>query len=281
MTQFLVQLGGELRKLFARKRTWIGFGAFLALEIVILLIFQIPRTQRRWKRMLEGAGYGFEDYFSGTTLAFQMVIWTAFILGGLYVALVSGDIIAKEVEEGTMRMTLCRPVSRIRVGLLKYCSCVIYTMSLVAFIGLSALAVGTIKEGSGGFFVLQPIVGLFQMYDTGSGLVRYLSALPLLGLSMVSVASLGFMLSCFNMKPAAATICTLTYFLADMIFRGIPYFEDIKAWFITSHTEAWYHVLRSPIPFQKMLEDYAYLFGIDATFVIIGVLAFQTRDFKG
>lgn len=230
--------------------------------------------------MLEGAGYGFDDYFSGTTLAFQMVIWTAFILGGLYVALVSGDIVAKEVEEGTMRMTLCRPVSRVRLGLLKYCACVIYTMVLVAFIGLSALAVGTIKEGFGGFFVLQPIVGLFQMFDTSTGLIRYLSALPFLGLSMVSVASLGFMLSCFNMKPAAATIGTLSYFLADMIFRGIPYFEDVKSWFITSHTEAWYHVLRSPIPVQKMIEDYAYLTGINATLVIVGILVFQSRDFK-
>jgi ABC-2 type transport system permease protein len=118
------------------------------------------------------------------------------------------------------------------------------------------------------------------MYDPGAGVARYLSALPFLGLSMVSVASLGFMLSCFNMKPAAATICTLTYFMTDMIFRGIPYFSDIKEWFITSHTEAWYHVLRSPIPIQDMLEDYAYLAGINATFVILGVLAFQTRDFK-
>jgi ABC-2 type transport system permease protein len=280
MAQFFVQLGGELQKLFARKRTYLGFAAFLALELVILLIFLRPRTQQRWQRMLEGAGYGFGDYFSGTTLAFQMVIWTAFILGGLFVALVSGDIVAKEVEEGTMRMTLCRPISRVRIGLLKYCACVIYTMVLIAFIGLSALAVGTLKEGVGGFFVLQPLVGLFQMYDTQAGLIRYLSALPLLGFSMVSVASLGFMLSCFNMKPAAATICTLTYFLADMIFRGIPYFEDIKGWFITSHTEAWYHVLRSPIPLQRMIEDYAYLAGINATFVVIGVLVFQSRDFK-
>jgi hypothetical protein len=47
MMQFIIQLRGELRKLFGRKRTYIGFGAFIALEIVVLLIFQIPRVQRR------------------------------------------------------------------------------------------------------------------------------------------------------------------------------------------------------------------------------------------
>ncbi|HET6409425.1 MAG TPA: ABC transporter permease [Chthoniobacteraceae bacterium] len=280
MMLFFHQLGGELAKLFARKRTYIGFAAFMALEILILLIFQIPKVQRGWQRTIERAGYGFDSYFSGTTLAFQMVIWTAFILGGLYIALVSGDIVAKEVEEGTMRMTLCRPVSRVRLLLLKYCTCVIYTMSLVLFIGTSALAVATLKEGVGGFFAIQPLAGVFQMYDTGEGVLRYLFAMPFLGLSMLSVASLGFMLSCCNMKPAAATICTLSYFLADMIFRGIPYFEDIKAWFITTHTEAWYHMLRTPIPVEKMVQDYAYLAGINATLVIVGVVIFQSRDFK-
>ena len=39
-----------------------------------------------------------------------MVMWTVFLLGGLYLALVvAGDVMSKEVEDGTMRMILCRP----------------------------------------------------------------------------------------------------------------------------------------------------------------------------
>ena len=55
MTLFLRQLRGELWKLFARKRTYIGFGAFLALEILILLIFQLPKVQRSWRQIIERA----------------------------------------------------------------------------------------------------------------------------------------------------------------------------------------------------------------------------------
>lgn len=280
MSLFFRQLGGELWKLFARKRTYIGFGAFLALEVVILIIFQLPKVQRSWRQIIERAGFGFDDYFSGITLAFQIVFWTTFLLGGLYVALVAGDVVSKEVEDGTMRMTLCRPVSRVRVLLLKYIACVIYTFALVLFIGLSALLVGLLRQGTGGFFAFQPLQNLFVLYDFGPGLARYLGSLPLLTLSLLSVTSLGFALSCFNMKPAAATICTLSYFFADMIFRGIPYFESIKEWFITSHTETWYNVFRSPIPVATMVEDYAYLLAVNATFVVIGVINFQQRDFK-
>ena len=39
-----------------------------------------------------------------------------FLLGGLFLALVSGDVVSKEVEDGTMRMMLCLPASRWRIG---------------------------------------------------------------------------------------------------------------------------------------------------------------------
>lgn len=280
MKILLRQLGGELFKLFARKRTYLGFAAFLAVESLILVLFRLPGVQRSWRRLLEQAGYGFEEYFSGLTLAFQIVLWTSFLLGGLYTALVAGDIVAKEVEDGTMRMTLCRPVSRLRVLLLKYAACLIYTFALVFFIGLSALGIGTLQQGTGGFFAFQPLEQLFVLYDFPTGLARYLASLPLLGLSLASVASLAFALSCLNMKPAAATIGTLSYFLADSIFRGIPYFESLKPWFITNHANTWLNVFRSPVPWPQMVEDYIYLFAVNLTVVIIGIVSFQRRDFK-
>lgn len=280
MTLFLAQFRFELRKLFARKRTWLGFGAFLAVEFVILMLLQLPNVRRSWKFVLERAGYGFDQYFSGITLAFQILIWTIFLLGGLFVALVAGDIVAKEVEDGTLRMTLCRPISRVRLLLIKYLTCVLYTFALIFFIGLSALVVATLRQGYGNFFAYQPLQAIFALFEPGPGHQRYLAGLPLLALSMTSVASIGFMLSCFNMKPAAATIATLTYFIADSIFRSIPYFEDIKQWFLTTHIESWINIFRTPIPVEQMVGDYAYLLAVDATLVIIGVLAFQARDFK-
>ncbi len=279
MSLFFLQLRGELWKLFARKRTYLGFGAFLALEIVILMLFQLPRVQRSWHHLLEDSGYVFEQYFSGITLAFQVVLVTT-LLAFLYTALVSGDIVAKEVEDGTLRMTLCRPVSRGRVLAVKYLTCVIYTFALAFFIGLSALLVGILRQGTGGFFVFHQLEKLYVIYDFRPGLVRYLASLPALGLSLLCVTSFGFMMSCCNVKPAAATISTLSFFIADLIFRGLPYFESIKHWFITAHTETWYNVLRSPIPWQRMVEDYAYLFGVNATFVLIGGVIFCSRDFK-
>lgn len=280
MNLALCQFGFELKKLFARKRTWLGFGAFLAVEAAVLFLLNLPKPKESFRRIIEQNGYGFEDYFSGLTLAQSMLMWTTFLLGALYIALVAGDVVAKEVEEGTMRMVLCRPVTRLRLGVLKFLACVTYTFTLVAFIGVSALLLGLAYRGFGGLLVFAPLERVFALYAPWPGLVRYLAALPFLALSLASIASLGFMFSCCNMKPAAATIATLSIFLFDFIFRSIPYFESLQPFFLNTHMAAWLRVFDDYIPWATMLEDYAYLLALDFTFLLVGLAVFYRRDFK-
>ncbi len=280
MSLFFLQLGGELRKLFARKRTYIGFGAFLLVELLVLGLMQLPRNQRWMTREITRRGFLADDYFSGLTLANQMLGLTIFFLGALYLALVAGDVVAKEVEEGTLRMMLCRPVSRLRLLLVKYAACVLYTFALIIFIGVTALLAGVAWRGTGGLFVFAPMDNLFAFYEWAPGLLRYAATLPLLGLSLLSITSLAFALSCCNVKPAAATIVTLSYLFMDEILRRLPYFESIRGWFLTTHMVTWMNVFRPHLPVAQMVEDYAYLLGVDVTLVIIGVLIFQGRDFK-
>ena len=280
MRLFFLQLRGELKKLFARKRTYIGFGAFLLVEMALLFLLNLPKPKRNFRNLIESHGYIFERYFSGLTLGLLVLMWTMFLLGALYLALVAGDVVSKEVEEGTMRMMLCRPVSRARIVILKYLACVIYTFALIGFIGLSALATGSIYKGFGGLFVFAPMEKIVALHEMWPGLARYLASLPLLALCLTSITSLGFMFSCFNMKPAAATIVTLSVFFFDYIFHGIPYFESLAPYFLATHMSTWLHVFENYVPWWRVLEDFAYLFALDATFVIVGLAAFQQRDFK-
>ncbi len=280
MTLYFLQLRGELAKLFARKRTYIGFGAFLAVEALVLFMLQLPKPRGHFRRLIEESGYVFEQYFSGLTLGLLILMWTTFLLGALYLALVAGDVVSKEVEEGTMRMTLCRPVSRGRIIALKYTASVLYTFTLVFFIGGTALLAGLADRGIGGLFAYAPQDKLFALYEFGPGLARYAAAIPLLALGLLSITSLGFMFSCFSMKPAAATIVTLSLMFLDSIFRNIPYFESLRAFFITAHMATWLNVFQTHIPWPQMAEDYAYLFALDATFLLIGFASFSRRGFK-
>jgi len=274
------QFLGELMKLFARKRTYMGFAAFLGVEILILFLLRLDRVQQSFARVIERNGYVAEYYLSGLTLALLIVLWTVFLLGALYLALVAGDMVAKEVEDGTMRMMLCRPISRARVILLKLAACAVYTACLVIFIALTALLTGWLQAGTGGMFVFAPTEGIFTLYEWDDGLPRYLACLPLLTLSLMTITCLGLFLSCLKMKPAAATILTLSFFFVDTIMRNIPYFEGIRSWFLTSRMSTWVSIFEYQIPWEKMVQDYSWLMAVNATLVVAALVVFQNRDLK-
>ena len=280
MSLFFLQMRNELHKLFARKRTYLGFAAFVAVEILLLLLLNLPKPKAGFRRLIEQNGYGFDQYFSGATLGLLMLMWTTFLLGALYLALVAGDVVAKEVEDGTLRMVLCRPISRLRVGFLKYAACVLYTFALTFFIGITALVAGLLYCGWGGLFAIAPLEQLLAMHEAWPGLWRYLGALPLLGFGLVSITSLGFLFSCCEMKPAAATILTLSIFFFDSIFRSIPYFESLRGWFMTTHMTLWLRVFEYHIPWWRIAEDVTWLGALNVTFALVGLAILQQRDFK-
>ncbi|MBI4023640.1 MAG: ABC transporter permease subunit [Verrucomicrobia bacterium] len=278
---FFTQLNNELLKLFARKRTHIGFGAFVAAEFIILLLLQLQRSKKTFTDLLTRNGYGF-DYYSGITLAVLMILFTIFLLGGLYLALVSGDMVAKEVEDGTMRMVLARPISRIRLLGIKWLACMIYTFALILFIGGTSLLAGVLYRGGlGKLFIFAPHEQLFAIFDSpAEGVWRFARAIFVLSLCIQVVSTLGLMFSCFNMKPATATILTLSVMFVDFVLRNMPYFEGIQRWFITYHTACWVRTFHPIVPWWGILESLFCLFGLNVTFFVIGAMSFCARDFK-
>jgi ABC-2 type transport system permease protein len=275
---FLRQFRFELLKLFARKRTYMGFITFIAIELVIMV--GVNFHKRMFIHSMEDLGLDFSHYFSGPTVAFQMINYTAFSLGSLYLALVCGDIVCKEVEDGTMRMVLSRPVSRLRILALKLLAGVFYTCTLALFIVLSSLVLGVLDRGLGPFFIVDPFQHVAGVFDTGVGLGRYVLATMFLCFAMSTIACLGFMFSCFNMKPAAATIVTLSVYFADIILYKIPVFDDIKGWFISGHMNKWSQFFQPKIPWDVVGQSAGYLLAFDLFFLACGAIYFARRDFK-
>lgn len=279
---FIRQLYHELYKMFARRRTYIGFGAFIAAQLTILGLLQLPKAKQAFSEMIEANGFLFDEYYGGLTLALLIIMFTFALLGALYLALVAGDIVAKEVEEGTMRMVLARPISRFRVLLLKWIGCWIYSFALVAFLALSALTMASIYRGGlGKLFVIIPELEVFEMFpDTGEGMYRYWRGILFLAFGALIIPSMALMFSCFRMKPAAATILTLSILFVDFVLHSIPYFESYKHFFITHHTSCWMVTFQDVVQWPRVVVSLFYLLGINLTCWIIGVMRFCTRDLK-
>ncbi|MGE9270194.1 MAG: ABC transporter permease [Verrucomicrobiales bacterium] len=279
---FLRQLCGELRKLFARPRTYLGYAAFLVMEMLIVVVYKMTNGQRYMRELMERNGLESDYYYSSLTLTFMVMLLSMALLGSIFFALVAGDVVAKETEDGNLRLVLARPISRLRLLLVKYAAIAIYTFTFVFFVGLTGYLMAATTVGwGGGLFVSEPKMKVFAAYgDWGEGAVRLAMGAAGIGLSMITLSSLAFMFSCFRIKPAAATIVTLAILFVDMILQNFPFFRPFEEYFITWRMSCWVYLFEYEISWPKLIESYAFLGGVNFTFFLIGSLAFQLRDFK-
>lgn len=276
---FYLQLRNELWKLFGKKRTYLGFLMFLLAQNVVILIFRFSRASNTMMRTLEGSGYVAEQFRSGLTVAAVMVAPMAYILLPLYVTLVGGDLLAKEAEDGTLRMILSRPISRMRLLLLKWSAGALFSALLIAALGFFGLVFASLWFGWGKMCVFIP-GELFSVFDSGPGLRRYALAHLVMVAKAVSVMGLALMFSSFNVKPAAATILALSFVFLNFILQNIPFFKELQQWFLTYHLNTWQLIFTPAIPWWRVGESLSVLLGFNLTFLVTACAAFQVRDIK-
>jgi len=274
-----LQLRNELWKLFGKKRTYIGFAMFLIAQNVIAFVFRFSNASRGMIRQLENNGYPAEHFISGLTIATVMLFPIAYVLLPLYVSLVGGDLVAKETEDGTLRMILARPISRLRLLFVKWIAGVVFSILLVFALGIFGLIFSSLLFHSGGLFVMIP-GEIFGVFDFANGLNRYCAAHIALIVKAATIMGLAFMFSCFNVKPAAATILALSFVFVNFILMQIPFFKEIQHWFLTYHLNFWQHAFAQPIPWWRVGESLSILAGFNLTFLIVGCAVFQVRDIK-
>ncbi len=276
---FLAQLKNELWKLFGKKRTYIGFGAFLLAQTLMLLAFKFTRWQSDFERLLSGNGYLAAEFISVLTVSVVMLIPQIMLLMPLYATLVGGDLVAKEAEDGTLRMILSRPISRLRLLLVKWSAGIIFAVVLVLALGLTALGFASLLFPWKGMFVFVPGQA-FSVLSAGEGLTGFAFAHLFLAANASVMVSVAFRFSCFNMKPAAATILALSFLFVSMVMENIPFFDRYDNWFITHHFKCWLLIFRDPATWSQICQSEIILAAVSATAFVIGAMAFQVRDIK-
>jgi ABC-2 type transport system permease protein len=97
---------------------------------------------------------------------------------------------------------------------------------------------------------------------------------------MTTISSIAFFLSCFRIKPAAATIGALTYILVDFILRNSGFMDSYQHFLVTKHMANWGRILAETIDWPLVWRGYAVVFGVNLTLFTLGYAVFESRDLK-
>ncbi len=279
---FFRQLRNELIKLFGKKRTYIGFGMFLLAQNAMLLGFHFAKGWRAfYERTLEGNGYLVENYISALTVAMIMLMPQILLLMPLYTGLVGGDLVAKEAEDGTLRMILSRPISRWRLLFVKWSAGAVFSVVQVLALGVMAVLLARFWFPWRGMFVFMPEPEhVFRILSAADGLKYYALSHIFLAINASTMMTIAFMFGCFNMKPAAATILSISLLLLNLVLESIPALSEYRPYLLLHQFRVWMAIYAEPLDWARIVTALSVLVAFNVTCFVIGATAFHVRDIK-
>lgn len=246
----------EIFKIAAKPRSYIGFAAIFAI-VVIIQIALYADGQAYLDFLIQSLNQTFEIEgmdFNGNLVGF-IILQTLIIQMPLLVALVSGDAISGEIQGGTIRSLLTKPVSRSRIVWAKFIAAELYTLLLILWLGILAWIVSLLFFGPGDLVVLKSdSLVIVRNADT---VWRFLSAFGVAFLSLSVVVALSFLLSAFAENSIAPIIITMSVILLFTIIGtfDIPVFNQIKPFLFTTHMIVWRNFFDRPLPVDQIVQS--------------------------
>jgi ABC-2 type transport system permease protein len=262
----------ELRKLVSQKRTYLG----LALVVILPLFFVVfQNVHQRHDRGNDNI-FASQITQSGLATPVLMLLFLSVFMLPLAATLVAGDIVAAEDGNGTLKTILTRSVNRGQVFVAKAWAAATYA-TIAVF--LSATVATIAGVASWGFNHVVTYSGTVVSAQEGLLLVFAVNAIYLIPL--LTVASIGILLSTATRNSAAAVVGTIGVVILLFIVAQIPGLEGIKPYLLTEQFENWHGLLRTPTNWAPVAHSawVCALYGVPA--LIAGYLVFLRRDVAG
>src|SRR5207247_2752817 len=114
----------------------------------------------------------------------------------------------------------------------------------------------------------------FNVLGAGEGFRLYIYSHLFMAINASAILGLAFMFSCFNMKPAAATILSLSFLFLNLVMENIPFFERYHEWLLPYQFRIWIYIYSQPTPWPRIVDSLCVLAGFCVTVFLISSAAF-------
>ncbi|MGH2968182.1 MAG: ABC transporter permease [Solirubrobacteraceae bacterium] len=261
----------ELRKLVAQKRTFLGLGAALIVPVIFVVALLADSSGNP-----EEVPFG--DYVRDTGLAIPLVclafgsIW----LIPLITALVAGDIVATEDQNGTLKTILTRSVERWQVFAAKALAALSYAaLALLVFVG-TGLVLGGLAWGFDPVTLLSGTrVGVGRgLALLGAGTLAYM--LPISGVTAIAI-----LLSTVTRNSAAAVVGTLMISIVMQVLGALSALDWLDPYLLSTQFNAWQGLLRDPADWDPVIRAAWVSAGYTVPALTAALTAFVRRDVAG
>ena len=285
----------ELIKNLRKKRTFWAFVAVTVLVTILLVAYaaQDWNPVEHYGGRLSGVertlvGGMVDRYANGPLFATLFMGLLSYALMPVLAVAFGGELISSEIQLGTLRTALVRPVTRLSYYMTKYVYAAIITFGFVLFTALLCYGLGVAFLGRGPLlvpaaFLGRGLRGSFPVLHTLSeqtAFVRYLVAYLLVALAVMTMTTLSLTLSTLVKHTGAAMIIAIsTYFILG-ILANTPWLESWRPYLFVTKMDLWVPVFMPDPPIARIWRDIGYFVVYNAAIFSVGLAVFLRRDIR-
>lgn len=272
----------EVRKLWTQKKSLAAFGVILAINALFVLAFWM--RYRHPERMHgDVPRHLVMQLFNAYVYTSAILAPCMYMLFPMVLSIAAAYILAGEIEVGTVRMVLARPVSRWQILIAKFLTMSLYSAVMtVCLLGFSYLISSLVLKPTGDLIVFGHMMGLSKgiiVHGVDVAFWRislaYLLAVPML----MSVSAMALMFAIITRHFTSAAILTTTVYFCSYVVSNIPLLSAIHPYLPSRYWPFWRFVFYADIPWDRIMNDAFWSGCYTAAFLGIAIAFFNARDF--
>lgn len=255
---FSRSLSSELVLVFGRRRNQMGLLVLAAVPLVMAVAMR-SSSHGMAGGLLSG---------NGLIVPVTALIAEAPFFLPLAIAMLAGDAVAGEANQGTLRYLLTVPVGRSRLLAVKFAAIVVGALVAVALVAVVAVVLGA------ALFGVVPTTSLSgTTLDVGTALGRVALVVLYIWAGTVALGAVGLFASTVTEQPLAATISTMVVVALSWVAEGVSQLAWLQPWLVTHWFASALDLVRDPILTTNVQQGLA----LDAAWIVVLYLAAWAR----
>jgi ABC-2 type transport system permease protein len=265
----------ECVKLIHRRRSFLSIGLML---VLVCLIFWGLKSEgnNALAFIFQSLDKNFE--VQGTILngylASFLILNTLWIHIPILITIVTGDLFSSELENGTIRILMTRPISRSHVALSKHFTAIIFVFFFILCYGIISIIPALFLFGKGDLIVA--FNGL-QIIDEYQLPLRFLGAFGFAFLAMTTLAILSVTVSFFVKKSLVSILITLGFIIISTLLQTLSgsLFTGWEFFLITYHFSQWQLFFYTDIDYGAIANSTIWLLSFSIVCIVISIIRFK------
>ncbi len=277
----------EMTKLIFQKKNYVVIAGHLFLLLLCYIGFKTSKLHFLERGLRRSSEFNIGDvmqYVDGFFFARAAMIPTFLIIFPIFICTIAGDIIAGEVQDGSLKLYASRSKSRFEIMFSKICAIFFFSLIYAAYFAIANFIIGMIFFG-------KPGTQLVYMHDLGidttlvimsfkQALISYTYSIAYFSLAIMALGTITIMFSSIFNRMTSATVSGITVYFVCYIVGQLPFASEIRPYLLSSAINGTTIFWMERIPTGRLVDNLCLLGLYIAVFAGASLFTFNLKDIR-